>query len=84
MPTRKPLAAPWIAAAVLLVLIGGYVGAYLYLFETIAFPADSSPEAWAAYRRRVRIRANLESIKPFFAPIHWIDRTVIRRDLWQP
>ena len=25
MPTRKPLSAPWIAAAVLLVLIGGYV-----------------------------------------------------------
>ena len=74
--TDRKTSAPWIAGAVLLVLIGGYVGAYDWTVQQSVFgvawcaipPASFDKTPWT---------------DRLFAPIHWLDRR-IRPHVWEP
>jgi hypothetical protein len=64
--------APWIAgAAVLMLLLGGYVGLYLFSVDAV--------------RRPPAVPGHGVMIVPakIFAPIHWLDRR-IRPHVWEP
>ena len=78
--TRKP-AAPWVAVAVLILLIGGDVGVYCW----IVYPRDW--QSMSGERVRSRTVARWRGIHPawrtFFAPIHSVD-VRLRSWLWIP
>lgn len=68
MSDRKPVRwVAWVAAVV--VLIGGYVGAYYAIVQM-------SP-GYFSHRKESRFG------RKFFAPIHWFDRRT-RPELWEP
>ncbi|MCC7421234.1 MAG: hypothetical protein IT428_13200 [Planctomycetaceae bacterium] len=77
MPTRKSIFAPWIAAVVLLVLIGGYVGAYCSTVQ----PRKGRPHFRVA---RAHLNRRIDRILTgVFAPVIWLDRQ-IRPHAWEP
>jgi hypothetical protein len=83
MSDRKT-SVPWIAGAVLLVLIGGYVGAYYWMIKPFGF-GNISP----FYNLRTTkgpyhyLHAPDSVVGKFFAPAHWLDR-LIRPHVWNP
>lgn len=93
MSQRKPTSAPWIAAVVLLVLTGGYVGAYYVVVDSAAvghaFDDDfveilpTYPIAPVKMFDVTISRSHKSAWRPFFAPIHWLDRR-IRPHVWTP
>jgi hypothetical protein len=75
MPPRKPISAPWIAAVVLLLLIGGYVGAY-YATVTRYLEVANYPTITRFFPDGSHL-----AVRALFTPIHWLDRR-IRPHVW--
>ncbi len=81
--TDRKISAPWIAGAVLLVLIGGYVGAYYGMVVPVLL--SSRPIIWPAYRHlwKPKVVVSSSFVPDMFTPIHWLDRR-IRPHVWGP
>lgn len=81
MTDRNARPAPWIAAAVLLALVGGYVGTY---FATVEPLWDGAVVTYPRLHGLITTSAAERSWllwKKFFSPIHWVDRR-LRPDVW--
>ena len=81
--TDRKTSAPWIAGAVLLVLLGGYVGAYYGLMkpDSVSVVLDAR---FHISMRPVTVPVYSASwLHSFFAPIHRLDRR-IRPHMWEP
>lgn len=88
---HKSSTAPRVIAGTLVLLIGGYVGAYYGM----AYPSGSRsmPRLESGIRPQVGLPIYLlgrehyprldRGTVPFFAPIHWLDRR-IRPHFWDP
>lgn len=99
MPTRKPVSAPWIAAAVLLVLIGAYVGAYYAMVartpilvkdRSLGYRVSHYVPTYAELPQKLRRQRSIvhsivwdSRLRPLFAPIHEFDR-ILRTNYWRP
>lgn len=72
MSDRKSVVLP---AALALVLLGAYVGAYYTMVvpDKLARPYFRA-RSYASFTERARL---------FFTPIHWFDRHIIRREYWE-
>ena len=88
MPTpRKPTSVSWIGVGTLLVLIGGYVGAYYAMVspELDATLLETEPwylgNAFAGMDNDGRGQLNCWASR-LFAPIYWFDRR-IRPHVWE-
>ncbi|MCC7421742.1 MAG: hypothetical protein IT428_15785 [Planctomycetaceae bacterium] len=83
--TDRKTAAPWIAGAVLLVLIGGYVGAYCWMIAPLGF-GYGSVSPYYDFRMTTEPYIYLHALDSLvgrlFSPIHWLDRRV-RPYVWE-
>ena len=88
--TDRKTSAPWIAGAVLLVLMGGYVGAYYGTVGSAAVGHAFPREIWPTYpitpvtfSDGTISRSPKSAWRSFFAPMHRLDRR-IRPHVWGP
>ena len=80
----KPRPTTAFLAAILLVIVllpAGYMGAYYWMVEPYAAPAATLNEVTYVYVS-VDYRFGGEFSRRLFAPAHYLDKHVFRRDKW--
>lgn len=83
MSTRPAISARWIAVAALLVLLGGYVGAYYGTVAAVgAYVGPPVPVYQTGWNELDKKLVDVPKLVDVFAPIDWLDRH-IRPHVWR-
>jgi hypothetical protein len=83
MADRKP-AAPWIAGALLLLVIGGYVGAYYSMVRRVNYNYAQAVATYFDVDQPYTVEDVMKEVwrRRIFYPMHWLDQK-LRSRYWQ-